>query len=195
MHGVDMPEITRAERVWNRIEDAVIGLFAGAALLLICVEVLLRYFSDFMYDTFGMRLPDWNSEVTIYLTVWAMLIAGSQLVLTGRHIRADLVVRQLPRPVQYVLELLNLLVGLGYCALVAWFGWKVVEFGQMLDERSESSLQFQLWIFYLILPIAFGLMAVRYLINLYRFLFRFRPEMLFDDHDNEAGSRIERSQS
>ena len=171
------------------------GVLAALALLLICAEVLLRYFSDFMRDTFGMRLPDWGAEVTIYLTVWAMLIAGSQLVLTGRHIRADLVVRQLPAHVQYVLELMNLLLGLVYCGIVAWFGWKVVEFGQMLDERSESSLQFQLWIFYLILPIAFGLMCVRYAIRLYRFLFRFRPDMLFTEHDATAEARVERSQT
>ena len=116
-------------------------------------------------------------------------------MLTGRHIRADLVVRQLPAGLQYVLELVNLMVGLGYCTLVAWFGWKVVEFGKMLDERSESSLQFQLWIFYLILPIAFGLMTVRYVIRLYRFLFRFRPDMLFTEHDATPESRIERSQT
>ena len=187
--------MTRVERLWNRVEDAVMGVFAGLALLMICVEVLLRYFSDFMRAQFGLRLPDWGSEVTIYLTVWAMLVAGSQLVLTGRHIRADLVVRQLPTGVQYILELINLIIGLGYCALVAWFGWKVVAFAQMLDERSESSLQFELWIFYLILPIAFGLMTVRYGIRLYRFLFDFREDMLFIEHDATAEARIERSQT
>ncbi len=187
--------MTRFERIWNRVEDAIMGIFAGVALLLICSEVVLRYFSDFMRDNFDLRLPDWGAEVTIYLTVWAMLIAGSQLVLTGRHIRADLVVRQLPPNVQWALELINLTMGLGYCALVAWFGWKVVEFAQMLDERSESSLQFELWIFYLILPISFGLMAVRYFIRLYRFLFRFERSMLFIEHEGTTEDIIERSQS
>lgn len=182
--------LKRIERIWGWVEDAIMGVFAGLALLLICAEVVLRYFVPAL-------LPDWGAEVTIYLTVWAMLIAGSQLVLTGRHIRADLVVRQLSERLQWVLELINLIVGFIYCGIVAWFGWKVVEFAQMLDERSESSLQFQMWIFYIILPVAFGLMCVRYLIRLFRFLFRFDRSMLFVEEHGDGGvqDRIGRSQT
>lgn len=185
--------MTRIERIWGWIEDAIMGVFAGAALLLICYEVVARYF----VAQFPQFLPDWGAEVTIYLTVWAVLIAGSQLVQTGRHIRADLVVRQLPDRAQWLLELINLLAGLFYCGIVAWFGWQVVEFAQMLDERSESSLQFRMWIFYIILPISFGLMCLRYLIRLYRYLFHFSRSMLFvDDHgDGGTQDRIERSQT
>lgn len=179
--------MTSIERIWGRVEDLIMGIFGSAALALICYEVVARYFAP-------SYLFDWGAEVTIYLTVWAMLIAGSPLVLTGRHIRADLVVRTLPENVQRVLELINLSFGLIYCGLVAWFGWKVVGFAQMLDERSESSLQFQMWIFYIILPVAFGLMTLRYLIRLYRFVFRFDPDtMLFGDEHGE--DRIEKSQT
>ncbi len=178
--------MTGLERIWGRIEDTIIGIFSAIALGLVCFEVLARYFVPSI-------LPDWGSEVTIYLVVIAVMIAGSPLVLSGRHIRADLFVRLLPSGAQRIIELLNLVVGFLYCAIIAKLGYDVVAFAQMLDIRSDSSLQFKQWIFYIILPLAFGLMTVRYAIQVWRFVFRFEPSML-PGHDGDDG-RIERSQS
>lgn len=181
--------MTRFERLWGHVEDALMAILGTAALLLICYEVVARYFVPSM-------LFDWGAEVTVYLTVWAMLIAGSPLVAHGRHIRADLIVRQFPENAQKVLEFCNLTIGLVYCGIVGWFGYEVAAFAKMLDFRSESSLQFELWIFYLILPITFGLMTVRYAIQIVRFVFHYDPSMLPSGaHDETPESRIERSQT
>lgn len=165
--------MTRIERIWGRLEDWVIGLFSIVALGLVCFEVLARYFVPAI-------LPDWGAELIVYLMVAAILIAGSPLVLNRRHIRADLFVRQLPLGARAAIEFLNLLVGLAYCGLIAKLGWDVVAFARLLDVRSDSSLQFPQWIFYIVLPLAFGLMAARYLIRLFRFVFRFDKSMLAD---------------
>jgi len=93
------------ERIWDRIEDTVIGVLAGCALALICYEVVVRYFIP-------AWLPDWGAEFTIYFTVWAMLIAGGSLVTSRQHIRADLLVRSLPERLQWLLELVSLIIGL-----------------------------------------------------------------------------------
>ncbi len=166
--------LSRAERVWGGIEDTLIGVFSTLALGLVCFEVVARYFVPSI-------LPDWGAEVIIYLMVTVILIAGSPLVLGGRHIRADLFIRKLPLRLQGVVEFLNLLVGLLYCGLVAKLGVDVVGFAKLLDARSDSSLQFPLWIFYIALPLGFALMTLRYMIRLYRFVFRFEPAMLTGD--------------
>lgn len=151
------------ERIWDRIEDLFLGLFSAAALLLICWEVVVRYFVPSL-------LTDWSSEFVVYFTIWALLLGGSVLVKSARHIRADIVVRALPVQVQTVIEFVNLIVGFTYCSLVAIFGFDVTAFALNLDERSESSAQFPLWIFYVALPIAFSLMSIRYLIRIWRFV-------------------------
>ena len=163
--------MSRTERVWGTIEDLVIGAFSLLALGLVCFEVVARYFIPSI-------LPDWGAEVTVYLMVTVILIAGSPLVMSGRHICADLFVRKLPPRLHSAIEFLNLLVGLAYCGLVAKLGTDVVIFAKVLDTRSDSSIQFPQWIFYIVLPLGFGLMTVRYLLRLYRFLFRFEPPML-----------------
>ena len=151
------------EKIWDQIEDKLLSLFAGAALILICWEVMVRYFVPSL-------LTDWSSEFVVYFTVWALLLGGSVLVKEGRHIRADLVVRTLSPRAQSAIACGNLIVGLVYCALVSFYGFEVTEFALNLDERSESSAQFPLWMFYLALPIAFFLMSVRYVIRIYRFI-------------------------
>ena len=177
------------EKIWGMIEDAIIGVFSAIALLLICYEVVVRYL-------FPQYLSDWGFEVVIYLVVWAMLIAGSQLVQEGRHIRADLIVRLLPINGQWLLELINLIIGLLYCALVSKFALDVVLFARQLGEQSESSLQFPLWVFYMALPLSFGLMAVRYVVRLYRFIFHFDPDTMLNEPDGDAvDDRIRKSQT
>ncbi len=165
--------MSTAERIWGEVEDWAIGVCSIGALALVCFEVLARYFIPSI-------LPDWGAEVIIYLMVTAILIAGSPLVMSGRHIRADLLVRKLPRRLHALVEFANLLVGLLYCALIAKLGWDVVAFAQALDTRSDSSLLFPQWIFYLALPLAFALMAARYLLRLYRFVFHFDARLLAD---------------
>lgn len=165
--------MSKAERIWGKVEDAAIGVCSLLALALVCFEVLARYFIPAI-------LPDWGAEVIVYLMVTAILLGGSSLVMSARHIRADLLVRQLPRKLHALIEFINLLVGLLYCALIAKLGWDVVAFAHLLDTRSDSSLLFPQWIFYLALPLAFALMAARYLLRLYRFVFRFDPAMLAD---------------
>lgn len=167
-------------RFLRRVENAIMALAGIAALGLVCFDVVTRYF-------FPSLLQDWTGEVTIYLTVWAMLFGSGLLVEKNRHIRADLFTRRLPITLQYSLEVITIIAGLAFCILVTWYGIKVVEFSKLLDVRSESSIQFPLWIFYLCLPITFGLMAARYMYRLYLVSFQFDPSMLeVDNHEHST---------
>jgi C4-dicarboxylate transporter DctQ subunit len=52
----------------------------------------------------------------------------------------------------------------------------------MLDERSASDLQFPMWLYYLCLPVGSGLMLIRYVIRLVRYLFYFDPATMAPGH-------------
>ena len=51
-----------------------------------------------------------------------------------------------------------------------------------IDERSSSDLQFPMWIYYLSLPTGGALMAVRYVIRLFRYLFHYDPRTMKPGH-------------
>jgi hypothetical protein len=52
----------------------------------------------------------------------------------------------------------------------------------LLDERSSSDLQFPIWIYYSSLPAGGLLMTIRYIVRLYRYLFRFDPATMTVGH-------------
>lgn len=172
------------DKYWSKLEDIFMGIFSAMALLIICYEVIARYF-------FPSILTDWGSEVIIYCVVWAVLLAGSQLVRDGRHINADLVVSRFPQTAQRVLEIVNMVVGLVYCTIIAYFGYEAVSFGFMLDERSESSLMFPLAYYYIIIPLAFGLMSIRYVVRLFWDIRNFNNH---NNDDNVGESELSPSQ-
>jgi len=166
-------------RVWNESERVLTGVVAAIALLISCYEMATRYF-------FPRMSPDWATEIVIYLIVWAVFISGSALVRDNRHVRADLVVRLFSPQTQRGMEIFNCIIGLGFCGVVCWFGIAVVDFAYMVDERSESSLLFPIFLYYLCLPVGMFLMTLRYLIRLYQYIFAFDPDTMVITGDEDV---------
>ncbi|MBC7284907.1 TRAP transporter small permease [Hoeflea sp.] len=151
-------------RALRRFEAMAIGTVAGLAVLLVVYEVFARYLMPSM-------LTDWGGEVIIYLMISAVLIGGGSLVTEGRHIRADLFIRMAPQWARRVADIASLVAGLAYCAIITWYGVAMVNFARMIDIRSDSSLYFPQWIFYIVVPVAFASMATRYALLLWRAVF------------------------
>jgi C4-dicarboxylate transporter DctQ subunit len=97
-------------------------------------------------------------------------------------VRPDLILRLLPPAGQRWLEAFNCIVALVFCFGMLWYGWEIVDTSLMLEETSSSGLQFPIWIYYAALPAGGVLMTVRYLIRLYRYLFRFDPKTMVVGH-------------
>jgi C4-dicarboxylate transporter, DctQ subunit len=153
---------------WDRVERTLVGLLGAAALLIAAVQVFGRYINPAGAIT-------WAEEVIVYIAVWAVMIAASQLVRRDGHVRPDLVLRLLRPGTQRWLEMFNCVVAIVFTFGMVWYGWQVVDTAQMLDQRSSSDLQFPIWIYYAALPTGGLLMLIRYLIRLLRYMFLFDP--------------------
>ena len=170
---------------WDKAERLLIGLLGAGAMLVGLVQVVGRYVAP-------RYAISWAEEVIVYLIIWGIMLAASQLVRTDGHVRPDLVLRAVSPRVQRWMEAVNCLVALVFCAGMAAYGWSIVETSWMLDERSSSDLQFPMWLYSAAVPTGAALMAVRYLIRLYRYLFAFDPETMtvghIPAHEQGAGS-------
>ena len=124
----------------------------------------------------------WAEEAIVYLLIWAVMIVASQLVRTDGHVRPDVLLRLLPPRWQRRIELCNCLVALGFCALLVWFGWDIVDMAIMLDQRSPTDLQFPMWIYDAALPFGGALMFLRYLQRLVRFVFHYDSDTMVIGH-------------
>jgi C4-dicarboxylate transporter DctQ subunit len=152
-------------RAWGAIEGWLIAVCGLAGLSLAVYQMVTRY-------AFPAAFVDWAEETVVYLVVWGMWLAASGLVAENRHVRADLVVRLLPPRAQYGIEVLNTMVCLAFCGVVAWVGIDIATLAWELDERSTSSLRMPMWIYFACVPTGTALMTLRYLIRLWRLLFR-----------------------
>jgi C4-dicarboxylate transporter, DctQ subunit len=151
----------RALAIWDRIERTLVGVLGAAALLIAVVQVFGRYVDP------GSAI-NWAEEVIVYLAVWAVMLASSQLVRNDGHVRPDLVLRQLPARTRGWVETFNCLVAVAFTAGMVWYGWHIVALAWLFDQRSSSDLAFPMWVYYLALPVGGGLMLLRYLIRLLR---------------------------
>lgn len=147
------------DRTLSGIEYALIAILAIAALALGTAQVFMRY----ALNT-GVT---WSEAVFVLLTVSAMLIAGVRGVRDDVHVRVDLLEHHLPDPYRKGVRLAALAAGFALTAFLAWCGYLFVQFvGQMGLVSPDSELP--LWLVNLIVPIAMGGFALRYLIRIIR---------------------------
>ena len=155
--------------LYDRIERAVVAALAGAALAVGVAQMLLRYY-------WPQHAPDWTEEVQVNLLVWAMLLAGSRLAELDRHIKADLVTHFLRPSARRWLEVVNAGLAAVVCCALAVYGAEVVRQGIEWNDRSLSTLRFPLWIYFLSLPAAATLMAIRFVRRAVRLVRQGVPE-------------------
>ncbi len=155
-----------AGRAWDRLERTLAGLLGLCALVIGVVQVVGRYLTPQHAISYG-------EEMIAYLIIWAIMIASSQLVRTDGHVRPDVVLRMVGPRWQRWMEAFNCVVALVFCGALIWYGWQIVGTARMIDERSSTALRFPMWLYYLALPTGGGLMFVRYLARLARYLFRY----------------------
>ena len=165
----------RPDTFWDTIERTIVGLLGALAMVVGIVQVVGRYF-------FPALAISWAEEVIVYLVVWGIMLAASQLVRTDSHVRPDLVLRAVTPRVQRWMEVANCIVALAFCLGLAWYGWSTVATSWQLDERSSSDLQFPMWLYSAAVPTGAVLMSGRYFIRLYRYLFAFDPETMTVGH-------------
>src|SRR5262245_46913307 len=146
-------------KIWDRAEQALVGVLGLAALAIALWQVAARY-------TFPQASISFAEEGIVYLMVWAIMIASSQLVRTDGHVRPDLVLNVASPRVMRWMEAFNCIAAIVFCAGLAWYGREIVELALQIDERSASDLRFPMWIYYAALPTGGVLMLIRYVIRL-----------------------------
>jgi C4-dicarboxylate transporter DctQ subunit len=158
-------------KIWDRAEQAMVGILGLTALGFALWQVLSRYF-------WPQQSIGYAEEVIVYLLIWATMIVSSQLVRSDSHIRPDIVRNIVPPAVVRWMEVFNCVAAIIFCGALAWYGWQIVATAQQIDERSSSDLQFPMWIYYAALPAGGLLMSIRYTIRLIGLLLRPGEDLL-----------------
>jgi TRAP-type C4-dicarboxylate transport system permease small subunit len=150
---VGPPPAGAVDRIGRWAENFVLCAFLFAMIALAASQPLLRELAG--------RGFAWGDEALRLLVLWSAMIGAIAASRDDVHLRIDVASRFLPRRPRAVVALLVDLFSAGVAGVLAWQSWRFVaetrEFGDVLLDGWPA------WILQLILPVAFALIAWRYL--------------------------------
>ncbi|MEE9496210.1 MAG: TRAP transporter small permease [Desulfobacterales bacterium] len=139
--------------VLHRIEDGILVAILTLIIGLAAFQILLRNF-------FGAGIV-WGDMLVRVLVLWIGLVGAMVAARQNKHISIDLVARYLPRrfnlPVKAFVELFVAVV----CTLAAFYSYVFVR--SEFYDGGPAFGQVPVWVCEAIMPVAFGVMALRYL--------------------------------
>lgn len=149
--------LDRGDHFWGR-------LLAGFALLA-CVLVALMVSvicADVLVRNLGVGNVPWAAEIAEYTLYLSTFFAAPWLLRTGGHVRMDMVLKALPRPMGWALELLTDLIGITACSALT-----VASANVAIASAQQGSLVFKVLVFpewWLLAPasVMFGVLAIEF---------------------------------
>ncbi len=112
-----MELLGKAGAIFDRIIGflaAVAGVAVIAIMLIMCYEVISRYFFR--------RAPGWPVEVCEYLLLVIAFLGAAWLLKIGGHVSVDVVVGHLNPKAQVLLNIATSAIGVIICLAIAWYG-------------------------------------------------------------------------
>jgi TRAP-type C4-dicarboxylate transport system permease small subunit len=138
-----------ALRWLERIETGLIAVLVLAMVLLAGAQILLRNFLDT-----GLA---WADPLLRAMVLWAAMLGALAAARDDKHIGLDLVAHFMRGRARRLLRAVTLLFAAGISAAMAWYGVGLVR----LDYGSGAVAGIPNWCLEAIIPIGFGLLALR----------------------------------
>lgn len=157
----DNSRLTNLIRAMGALEDGLLVLLLVALLSVAGAQILLRN----VWQT-GFS---WGDPLLRVLVLWLSLLGAMAATRDDNHISIDILSRWLPQHAKTVGRLVTDLFTATVCAVLAYQGARFV-----LIDREIGAIAFAAvpaWVCELIIPLGFGVMAVRF--SLF-FVFRLR---------------------
>jgi TRAP-type transport system small permease protein len=148
------------------LEDGLLVSLLGAMIALAALQILQRN----LFDTGFL----WSDQALRLMVLWVALLGAIAASRDDHHIRIDLLSRYLSDLGKRVARIITDLFTLVVCSVVAWSAYQLVELER--EFGSEVMGGAPAWVAQSILPIGFGLIALRYLVLLIQGLIGERPE-------------------
>ena len=141
----------------RRVEGVVLGAIMLAMSFAYTFNVLVRDLVPALAPQFA-----WIEELCLFGLVW-MIFLGLALGLEGgRHIGMRMVLARMPPARQRAAKLVVNLSGLIFAAYLAKIGVEITIFVANSGQRSPTLDISMSWL-YVVMPVGFGLLALRYL--------------------------------
>ena len=180
MEASDRPEKFFLFRWIDRLSDLagyVSGVLILVSTLIVCEAVTLRYL---------LGAPTiWQTELSIYLLMFAAFVGGAYGLKHGDHVNVDLVIEKLPGRAKVAANIVAALLGLLFVVVVAVISFKLWWYATSTGQRSGTAWNPPMTFPYFIVPLGMTLMGLQYLSIIYD---RVRELRAGEEDDDRSGS-------
>ena len=146
-------------RTWlerlHRVEDALLILLLAAMIALAGTQILLRNLFDSGFI--------WADPALRVMVLWLGMIGATVATRHNKHIRIDLFHKVFAPNTHRAIQALVGQVSAWTCLLIAWYGFDWIRYDY--EDRIEAFAGIPAWTLEIIIPLAFGLIALRYLVH------------------------------
>lgn len=143
----------------RNIEKIIILISYSAMAGIICVEVVRRFL-------FNVQAP-WSTSIPILLFLWLAWFGASYNVRRRTHLSLNEIRIRLPYPLQFGCHVLDAALWIGFAIIIIYFASQQVVLAHQNFAIVPGTDDMMQWWFYLATPLAWSLIVVRALQNLY----------------------------
>ena len=131
-------------------------------LILMSIVIIMQVFFRYCLSA----SLDWPEELGRYLFIASVYIGSSYAEQKDKHLSIT-ILRTAKWSLAKYMRPFALIVTIGFCALMTWWGIRMIWFVQA-SQQVMPALQAPMWIVYAVVPLGMGCMAIRSFINLIR---------------------------
>jgi C4-dicarboxylate transporter DctQ subunit len=142
----------RTDEVIDRVEQILLVILLSSMILIAFLQIVLR-------NLLSTGLS-WGDPVVRNLVLWIGFIGATLATREGKHINIDVLSRWMPPLGKSLVEFLTQLFSFFICGLLTFAAWKFIR-----NEAQMGTIAFlgiPAWVPEIILPLVFGLMALRF---------------------------------
>lgn len=138
----------------EKLEEFILVISFIILVTLVVLQVFFRFVINLSIG--------WSEELARYLLIWIAWIAASYAVHKSAHIRVEVVKDLFKSTAKKIIELIVLLISFGFAVFLAVEGTRFV-LAIKLTQQVSPSLEVDMWIIYLAVPIGGILMGFRFI--------------------------------
>ena len=150
------PHFARLVRLVTWAENALLVILLAAMVLLAAMQIVLRNFM-------GVSIAG-SDQLLRLLVLWVGFMGAVTASREGKHIHVDVIVRWFPGRAKALARAITDLFTLAVCGVLAWESLRYLVRSREAGEIAFAAVP--LWLAAAILPLAFGLIGLRYALRL-----------------------------
>jgi TRAP-type C4-dicarboxylate transport system permease small subunit len=164
--------LQKVDRILERLSN-LFAVLSGIMILLMAFTATYGVLRRYLFKS-----PEpYSYELSTMFLLWTFVLAIAHLEKLDGHLRVDFFVVLLPERLKlFLLNVIGPLLGLVFCSVLTWEGFKVALYSLEISETSMSIWAVPLFPIKIIIPLGYGLLCIVLVLKIIRGFINLRDD-------------------